>query len=343
MVKLEYYETETGYLMRMMANDRPQPMAGMLVNGSPVERTHAPDWYSVICRHGVVSVEGVERRSSVVVGYKKKSDATGLPLPEKITSDNIPEGFDTIRDAYEPVYSEVVHPRQQTEIEPSFRGKVSWESLRPDKFKFSLGKDDSGMLSRRNQEEQFLTIEDLFMQYEWAKPSIQADDIQRAMTPNFAWHLAPCSIGSHTMYRIIRASIKERLDGRYATITSDHDFVFEVKKKLPCTPKEVGYSNPFARTKKGRSKVSYRLEKDRLIKVLHFTHQDRVHGLEYGAKVVEGVMGENLADLGRKINERLCELIALVNSPVRICPNCDGSGITDIVAPGTPEARGGNR
>lgn len=340
MTKIEYYTTDSGYLMRMLDDLQAQNMEGMLVNGSPVEKTHAPDWYLVHCPHGVLKIEGKERRSSVVVGYKKRSDATGLPLPEEISSDQLPEGFEAIRDAYTPVYNEVIHPRPEMVVDFDPKGKVSWESLRPDRFKFSLGKDDSGRLFRADQKEQFLTIEDLFTKYEWAKPSIQVDDIQRAMTPNFAWHLGPCSISSHTMYRIIRSTIKERLDGRYATVTSDYDFVFEVKKKMPCNPKEVSYHNPFSKTKKARAKVFYRLESDRLVKVLHLTHRDRVHGLNYGAKIVEGVMGDNLADLGRKINERLCELTALVNSPVQICPNCDGSGMTDIITPGTPEARG---
>jgi hypothetical protein len=149
------------------------------------------------------------------------------------------------------------------------------------------------------------------------------------MTPSFAWHLGPCTLPSHIFYRVVRAWVKENLNGRYATITSDYDFVFEVKKILPCKPHEVKYTHPFARTKAQRNKVHVRLEKDRKVPVFHITHKKKVHGTEYGAKILPDMTGDSLKDLLEKVKAYLDETMAMINAPLQICPYCDGSGISE--------------
>ena len=62
------------------------------------------------------------------------------------------------------------------------------------------------------------------------------DDIERLLTPEFMLHERPCILSSAQMYSIVRRHIKDNIDSKCATITSDYDFCFTVKRKVAIKP-----------------------------------------------------------------------------------------------------------
>lgn len=327
-MKIKYYQTEDGYLCQKLAikYENERSLAGYLLNSGEFKKTHATGWFRVICPHSdELELLSPERIENKLVRYEKLPSAAALPVPEVIEADQLPDGFDSIHDAYKAIYEKVNHGRTKVETEWVFAGSVTWKNvLQPDSFCFKLHAVDD-TYGHRNKEET-LTPEDILSANSYTAAKIVVDDIQAAMTPSFAWHLGPCSISSDTMYRLIRSHVKENLDGRRATIKSDYEFVFEVHKRLPCKPFKYSYSNPFAKRKRDRV-VKIAQASERTQKVLHLTRAGRIHGTEYGAKVVPEMRGENLADLVENIQTYLGDLMAEINAPVRICGNCDGTGI----------------
>lgn len=336
MLEIHFYETEDGYLVRRVANVYGyDPFDRYLINNSPLQPTHAPDWFRVQCeKSDPLVILGQESKFNKQIGWVKRDgfpelDALPQELPVDPTTDNsIAEKYDAYADFYTPVTEEVVNPRKIQEHKATRLGYITWANLEaPEKFSFKLAAN-SGWNEDRN--DRILDETAIFAKYSNLGSFIHVDHIQKAMTPSFAWHLGPCTLPSQYFYRLIRSYVKENLDGHYATITSDYDFVFQVQKVLPRKPYEVKYTT-LSGKRKVKAKTHVRLEKDSKVSILYITHKKNVHGTEYGSVVVDDICGFNLSDLLEKIRSYLDEIMARINSPLKICDCCDGTGIeTDI-------------
>lgn len=150
--------------------------------------------------------------------------------------------------------------------------------------------------------------------------------IDKIIFPDLVLGNHPKRFTSKQMYAIVRAYIKENIDGRYARITSDYKFCFTVKKVIPLdspikTTVEVMKQNgrPY---KKPRFITNYK--KNREVEVFEMTHSEENYK---GYTPIPAMVGENAEDLKEKV-ERYCkELIEEINKPFHDCPTCKGAGV----------------
>lgn len=149
-------------------------------------------------------------------------------------------------------------------------------------------------------------------------------DIEEMITPPLAMHNRPCQLTSHQTYRIIRSYVKEHIDHTYGIITSDYDFCFTVKKRIPIKPyvitREITKDNgrSYKRPKFSHSDVTYKTWD-----LFEMTHADSRYK---GYTVIRGFTGNSLADLVDNIKSFLDELMDRINAPVTECEHCGGYG-----------------
>lgn len=135
--------------------------------------------------------------------------------------------------------------------------------------------------------------------------------------------IKPCSISSAQLYPMVRSYIKTHLNGKYAKITSDYDFCFTVQKIIPFS-KPVPYKAT-GETGKGRWKkkweeIRYNTDK----KIIIFEMAPKPYN---SYPVINPIHGENYEDLQNKIEEYCKELIEEINTPLKECTHCNGSGV----------------
>lgn len=149
-------------------------------------------------------------------------------------------------------------------------------------------------------------------------------DLEKMLTPPIALHNRPCNLTSAQTYSIIRAYVKENIDIRYASITSDFDFCFTVKKKVHIKPytlaRELLKANgkPYMKPRFSKKEV---LHKE--VEVFEMTHDKANHR---GYTVVKGFNGDSLEDLITQVRFYLDNLIEVINEPLHECTACNGFG-----------------
>lgn len=148
--------------------------------------------------------------------------------------------------------------------------------------------------------------------------------LDKLIIPEVMLHNYPCEISSIQLYHIIRQYIKDNIDTKYAKITSDYDFCFTVKKMIPLhSPKDFSYTNPFARTKKERSKVHYGVSEYKEVEVFSMTHDQKRYE---GYTPISPIRANSQKELKEKIDKYLEDLIKYINEPLVECEHCNGTG-----------------
>ncbi len=158
------------------------------------------------------------------------------------------------------------------------------------------------------------------------KSIVHYSDIERLLTPEFLLHERPCSLSSEQVYKIVRSHIKENMNGQYASVTSDYDFCFTVKRKIAIKPytkrteikKDNGRS--YATPKFKTSSVTFK-EVD-LFEMTHLGYQ----GGYKGYTVINGWEAPSLVEMKNQIEHYLKALMEEINTPVTECEHCGGQG-----------------
>ena len=137
----------------------------------------------------------------------------------------------------------------------------------------------------------------------------------------------PCSISGEQAYNIIRKYVKEHIDGRYARVSSDYDFHFEVEKYITLNEPleyQVNINQCYPRRK---AKYETRYQKCRSVKVLNIKskNSDRSYGDD--CTIPQPFVGETYEKLIENMNKYLEDLINYINKPLEDCPHCKGMGV----------------
>lgn len=144
--------------------------------------------------------------------------------------------------------------------------------------------------------------------------------------PSIVIHQRPCKFTSEETYKIVRQYIKDNINSKYAVITSDYDFCFTVKKRVPLAKPyqyQVDINNNFFSGKKRRPKMVTRTEKEKQITVFEMTHAGRNYE---GYTPIQAFEAESEDALKTLIDNFLAELIAKINEPMTECDKCNGIG-----------------
>lgn len=162
-------------------------------------------------------------------------------------------------------------------------------------------------------------------EYNITSKDVEHQLIDKIMFPNILLPERPCKFTSKQMYDITRAYIKDNINNKYATISSDYDFCFEVKKKIKkYTPEEVTYYNIFAKTKKQRNTPHKKIVKYREETIFKMTNSKSKYD---GYPIIEEMTAKNETELKEKVDTWLSELIKKINEPLVECPHCNGLGV----------------
>ncbi len=133
----------------------------------------------------------------------------------------------------------------------------------------------------------------------------------------------PCKFTSEQTYTIVRQYIKQHINLEIAEITSDYDFCFTVKKKIPLSEIEK-YTVDVNIFSKRKPNYEQRFRKYREVPIFEMTYFPRNYR---GYTPIEGFQGESHEDLQHKINIYCQSLIDFINTPVKDCETCKGLGV----------------
>jgi len=144
----------------------------------------------------------------------------------------------------------------------------------------------------------------------------------------------PCKLSSKETYQIIRQHIIQHLDRRVASITSDFDFCFTVKKNVALVVPEKylvdvnlwdNINRIGTKKRKKPSKYEDRYRHIRQVEVFEMTsEEDRYKGYT----PIPGIEGANTDDIKRKMDAYLEDLMDFLNEPVQECEHCKGLGVS---------------
>jgi hypothetical protein len=325
-ITILFYVTERGLLLRLKLNYPEQ----VRVNDKPLTKTFHPEWWIAEGESELITYSTWAGKQAINERYVLNNDAVGgiaaILRKDEVERDDdgcwigSHKGLDSLYRS-ECDWLDLGFKAQEFDSQPL--GKLTFAKLGdPTGFSYKLHGERWNEKARDT-----LDYKNLISEYSWLT-GIDVDDISKAMTPNVAWHLYPCSVSSHMTYRIIRAHVKDHIDPLFAQVTSDYDFCFTVKKKVRIVPfvkrwEETKLNGKSYRPRRFRTKqVDYDLHE-----VFEMTHAKENYR---GYTVVEGFKGDSLADLAANIDHYLQDLMAVINAPLTQCPHCGGKGVTDF-------------
>lgn len=132
----------------------------------------------------------------------------------------------------------------------------------------------------------------------------------------------PCRLTKEESYKIIRKHIKDNINPKYATVTSDYDFCLTVQKRIELGEPEKYVVDLNIGNSRRKPKMETRYRKERKAVVYEVAPKPY-----QSYTVVEPFNGENLQDLQNNIDTYLKSLMEHINEPVVDCEGCNGRGV----------------
>ena len=153
--------------------------------------------------------------------------------------------------------------------------------------------------------------------------------LEQMLTPEFMLHSRPCKLSSATMYKIVRAWVKESINPKAATISSDYEFCFQVNRKVKTKPivrkTEIRKAN-------GRSYATPRFNTSttafKEIPIFEMTYAGAGNGNSGYDKytIIPELQADNIQDLADRLKFYLETLMEDINKEVEECSCCNGVG-----------------
>lgn len=161
----------------------------------------------------------------------------------------------------------------------------------------------------------------------------ETDLLTQIEYPEIAYQDFPCKISSARMYSIIRTYVKNNIDMKYAQVTSDYDFHFEVQRRIPLADPyviQVDENNSMLNKRRKPKWVSKTISEKKAT-ILNIVSSSSDVG-KYGkdCQLAPSIVGENYADLAQKVDVYLKELMANINKNYCECPHCKGWGVVEV-------------
>jgi len=262
----------------------------LLFDGAAAEKTYQNNWFKLS-----VLPTKIQRKlpnKQINIRYELKDGYTPSDImPKTIVVDKLGEEYEEVSGLYKRAYDEE---------------DGGYEDI---KFEINViyDKEDFSFVENKLYAENYLLDK---IQYH---PSVLCDK--------------PCFVASEQMYSIIRNHVKLHIDKRYADISSDYDFHFEVVKKiLLADPYQYSYDeNKGDKRRKPRWVTKNITDKKQTILNL----KNKSSSSDYGKDCVlaPSICGINYLDLEKKVSEYLEDLMREINKDYKECSHCMGWGI----------------
>lgn len=266
-----------------------------LFDGEVPEKTNKDRWFKLNSIPKVVAAKQEDKRINVRYELKKGYTATEL-MPQIITQEmKQSEEYDEVIGLYNYKYGTIPGEYEPIEFE----------------------------IKEIYTREDFEFVENVY----GAETSL----LTQIEYPEEAYQDKPCKIDSKRMLQIIRNYVKANIDTSVATITSDYEFHFEVKKKIPLAdPYNILVDkNNSLFNKRRKPQWVNKMISEKSETIINF--KDGNTSSDYGRDciVAPSIIGENYQDLQNKIEKYLSELMAQINKRYCECPTCKGWGIVE--------------
>ena len=316
MLKIKYYSTNVGVIFKVHSNawysgDILKNSCDFIDN-TPVEVIQKlnKDWYkigSLPC-----SIKKKVKVKKVMIGHELKSPSLASDkVPAFLTLEQLPYVEDDNEDyygfsgeykeiayLYVPKYEEQPEKLEEVSFELVHLGDIEVNNYTaPEKMLIKHTTDNFGGKS------QTVDLSDV----------VRYEELYELLTPSFLVHNCPCYLSSEQMFKIVRYYVKENINPRVAEITSDYDFCFTVKKVLMKEPSVA------SKQKKPQRE---------LFEVFEMTwngYGGKKNGYEGYTPIAE-LKADSLEDMKNKLEEYLKNLIEKINTEVKQCDCCKGTG-----------------
>lgn len=273
--------------------------------------------------HEIISVEKLTTGVQKVVGYILKIAAVANEeIPLKLSLEEVQQYYDEVEEEWK--WTNYQHIRDLYKSE-TVKLEDTWEQVNfqvqvlrefyienyeePIKTTVTLAKESVGKLPYGHSN----LLQDI----------VQYSDIVKLLTPEMLLHTKPCALSSTQVFQIVRQYVKENIDRNYSRITSDYDFCFTVKKVFKVKPyvkkieiyKANGkrYSAPKFKTEN----VTETMEE--VFNIAPKAYSDYNVAPQWEA--------DSLKDMAEQVKVYLDNLMEVINSPLKECACCGGTGI----------------
>lgn len=153
---------------------------------------------------------------------------------------------------------------------------------------------------------------------------ILAQLLDRILFPSLILPQRPCRLSSQQTYNIVRQYVKNHIDPKVAVITSDYDFCFTVRKRIPLA---VPHKYTVDVNK------AYKRQKPKYVDKVRDERQETIFEMTYAPKnydnytPIKGFQASTQAELKGMIDDYCQRLITHINTPLEECETCGGRGI----------------
>lgn len=333
-MKLDYYKSDKGiYVARSIIDylnrrDLIRTSGLFKINNKLPQKTHHASWVFIEGETELKTVSFETKGETYNYHWTMKEntpDVVAKLIPKTLTTDEASEYYDDdewqyymseecmyfeYRSFYERVWDTKPDYFKDQEIEVTFLGDISSKEMDlPSKTKYSVYKT-----KWKHEGTKEIDLSGI----------ASYSELSQMLTSDLLIHNQACSLTSVQTYNIIRTYVNNNIDPKWATVTSDYDFCFTVKKKIAVKPimisKEQTKSNgkSYAKPRFTTNKVTHKLEQ-----VFEMTHAERRYK---GYTSISGFKGDSLQELADTVEQYLEELITYINKPLSECSACEGTG-----------------
>lgn len=329
-VKFIGYQTNLGLIYRLDTQYHYSSTIGsssFKINGEEPKlfnQTKNFSWY--IAQQGIQKVEKKVLTSKVHSGWKLlEKFKSSVNFPQELTLEQLKDHWDDddgVAFIGEFAQAGTLYEKTYTEI-PEYWVEVSFET----QVLYTL--DIQGVskpVEMKVQQVEKLNYKDTKRELN-LKDIACWSDVEVLLTPDFLLHERPCELSSQQMYKIVRQHILDNLSPQFR-VTSNYDFCFDVKKVVQIKPFSVREEKL---TPRGNSykppKYGHSTKQEKLVECFRMTWAGyKGTGGYEGYPCIPALKGDNLQDLADNLKAYLDDLIVTLQTPVKECDCCNGTG-----------------
>jgi len=156
--------------------------------------------------------------------------------------------------------------------------------------------------------------------------SVEHQLLDKIIFPKPILYQKPCKFSSQDTFNIVRQHIKDNINPKIAVITSDYNFCFTVKKRVPLAKPykyRVDINNPLFSGRKRKPKMVERTQTDIQKECFEMTWSPENYK---GYTAIQPFEAETEDALKELIDNYLNDLMNMINEPMKECPTCEGIG-----------------
>lgn len=333
---LEYYKTNLGLMLKNPSDYYSKP-EHIRINGIPLsaimEGNTYNGWVLLQGTDAITSYEQFTTGQNKHVGYELKIPTLANDsIPAKLSLEDVAGSYDEDGDWYWTKYAELQSLYNNTyEKAPDEWKPVEFTTKLLRELHIDNLEKPVQMQVKMCQEGSWKTVTNTVD----LSGIVRYSDLEKMLTPEFMLHERPCSLTSEQVYKIVREHVRTNIDGKYARITSDYEFCFEVARRISIKPFDKRVD--VRKTSRSKPKFVTQTVTTKEVKVFEMTYCPKNYG---NYTPIAGWQANNLKEMAEQIKDYLDELMAEINRPVKECEVCGGTGHVGLEKVGANDRRG---